>query len=144
MHSVHITKKAIDLGDFKKALRDPSVGGHAIFVGTVRDHQRGLGVVRLEYEAYVPMAEKVLAEIAGETEEKFGVKACRIVHRIGLLEPGEIALVVAVSSGHRREAFSACEYVVDELKRRVPIWKKEVYQNGTSEWIGGAEYVELG
>ncbi|MFH1262995.1 MAG: molybdenum cofactor biosynthesis protein MoaE [Pseudomonadota bacterium] len=129
-----ITRKPID-----PSLFPPSGvnGGQVVFVGTVRGRDRDRDVVRLEYEAYVPMAEKVFGEIGNEAEKKFGVAACSILHRAGVLEPGEVSVVVAVSAEHRSEAFRACEYIVGELKRRTPIWKKQTYRDGTSEWLNG-------
>ncbi|MFH1017820.1 MAG: molybdenum cofactor biosynthesis protein MoaE [Pseudomonadota bacterium] len=144
MKPCEITDRPIDLDRLKEAIREPSCGGHAIFVGTVRNGGRRGEVVRLEYEAYVSMAEKVLDEIAAETAKKFGAKIGRIVHRVGVIEPGEVSVVVVFSSPHRKEAFEACSYAVNELKRRAPIWKKEVYRDGKSEWTGGTHDVELG
>ncbi len=138
-----ITEQPLDPADLKPAIQDPSCGGHSIFVGTVRKRNHEKEVFRLEYQAYAPMAEKVFSEIAEEAKEKFGVKGCSIVHRVGILEPGEISVAVAIASEHRKEAFAACQYVVSELKRRAPIWKKEVYRDGTSAWLGGEENVEL-
>jgi MoaE-MoaD fusion protein len=132
-----ISQTPIDLSLVNEATGDSSCGGHALFLGTVRRCNEGREVIRLEYEAYAPMAEEVFREIGEEAADKFGIRGCRIIHRSGVLEPGELSVVVAISSEHRKEAFRACEYVVNELKHRAPIWKKEIYRDGTSEWLGG-------
>jgi molybdopterin synthase catalytic subunit len=132
-----ITEKPIDLSAWQGDGQDPSCGANVIFVGTVRNPNGGKAIIRLEYESYGPMAEKVFAEIGAEVEKKPGIKSCSIVHRIGKLKPGEISVVVVVTAEHRTEAFAACENVVTELKKRAPIWKKEIYQDGTSEWLAG-------
>lgn len=112
----------------------PDAGGVVTFVGRVRDNARGHMVTALEYEAYPDMAESVFARIATEASERFDVKQVAIHHRSGRLTIGEIAVVVAVSAAHRGPAFSACEYVVDQLKTRAPIWKKEFSPDG-DVWI---------
>ena len=109
-------------------------GGYVAFEGHVRNINHGKGVLRLEYETYDELAEKELRRVATEAAERFGLKFVRAFHRKGRLEIGEPAVVVQVLSRHRGEAFAGCRYVIDELKARVPIWKKEFYDDGTSSW----------
>jgi molybdopterin synthase catalytic subunit len=112
----------------------PDAGGVVTFVGRVRDYARGRTVTALEYEAYAAMAESVFAQIAAEATARFAIKQVAIHHRSGKLTIGEIAVVVAVSAAHRGPAFSACEYIVDQLKTRAPIWKKEFGLDG-AVWV---------
>jgi molybdopterin converting factor subunit 1 len=109
-------------------------GGIVTFTGTVRSDTRGRAVKRLEYEAYVPMAEKKLAEIGRRVGEAHGATVA-IVHRVGVLAPGEAAVVIAAAAPHRTPAFRACEETIELLKKDVPIWKREVFEDG-SEWVG--------
>lgn len=110
-------------------------GALVTFTGTVRRHGQQARVVRLEYEAYVPMAETVLAAIADEIEREWPGARVAVHHRVGVLAVGEAAVAIAVAAGHRREAFDACRAVIDRLKERAPIWKKEVGEDG-STWVG--------
>lgn len=109
-------------------------GALCTFVGTVRDHNRGRTVVRLEYESYEQMALPLMEEIAAETARRFPVTDVRMVHRLGALAVGDASVAVAVASPHRDEAFAACRYAIDTLKQTVPIWKKEFYADG-SAWL---------
>jgi molybdopterin synthase catalytic subunit len=111
-------------------------GAVCLFVGVVRNENRGRAVLRLEYEAYEEMALPLMEEIAAEAGRRFPVTDVRLVHRLGRLEIGEASVAVAVSSPHRAEAFAACRFAIDALKAQVPIWKKEVYADG-SEWLDG-------
>jgi len=111
-------------------------GAVCFFVGVVRNENRGRAVLRLEYEAYEEMALPLMEEIAAETARRFPVTDVRLVHRLGRLEIGEASVAVAVSSPHRAEAFAACRFAIDTLKAQVPIWKKELYADG-SEWLDG-------
>jgi molybdopterin synthase catalytic subunit len=131
----YLTSSPIDLGPLLDSVQSPSRGGVACFLGTVRDHHSGREVLRLDYSAYIPMAEAELARIVAEAESRWDV-AVAMRHRIGSLEIGDAAVAVAVASGHREEAFVACRYVIEEVKRRVPIWKKEYFADGTVEWVG--------
>ncbi len=110
-------------------------GGVVTFTGAVRDHNRGKQVVRLEYEAYPEMALKVFETIAAESAQKWPGSVTAIHHRVGVLEPGQLAVVIASAAAHRAEAFEACRYAIEQLKARAPIWKKEVYPDGDS-WVG--------
>lgn len=119
-----------------EAVRCPGSGGIALFVGTVRDMSEGKRVKYLEYEAYPPMAVSKLEQVAREAEERWPVQAMAIQHRVGRLEIGDDAVVVAVACPHRAEAFDACRYTIDRLKEIVPIWKKEHGEAG-EVWVGG-------
>jgi molybdopterin synthase catalytic subunit len=130
-----ITATAIDLRAFRERLRDPACGAYVQFDGWVRDHNEGLKVRRLEYEVYEPLALKEGRKIIEEAIERFGVSHARAIHRSGLMELSEVAVVVGVSSPHRSEAFDACRYIIDQAKVRLPIWKKEYYENGQAEWV---------
>ena len=109
-------------------------GGIATFSGLVRDHHGGRAVRELEYSAYEPMAELVCQGIVAEAERQWPVTVA-LAHRLGRLSIGEIAVSIAVAGDHRDEAFAACRYVIEELKRRVPIWKRELYGDGTEAWV---------
>ena len=114
----------------------PEAGGVAVFLGVVRDNTAGRRVVALEYEAHVPMAEAKLKEIGETLHRRFtGIRQAAIVHRVGRLGIGEASVVIAVSAAHRREAFEACQFAIDTLKQTVPIWKREIFEDG-SVWVG--------
>jgi MoaE-MoaD fusion protein len=120
------------------AARD--VGAIVTFLGTVRDNARGRAVVRLDYEAYPPAAERMLRQIGDEIRDHWGIEHVAIVHRMGNLAVGEISVAIAVATAHREDAFEACRYAIDRIKEIVPIWKKEFYEDGET-WIGSeAEY----
>ena len=114
---------------------DERAGAVATFAGTVRKQSRGRDVIALEYEAYAGMAEQEMAEIAEEVKAKYDLCEVAIRHRLGRVEIGETSVVIAVSAPHRQDALAACKDVIDELKERVPLWKKELYEGG-EEWIG--------
>lgn len=120
---------------YRDAMQHPSAGGYACFEGWVRDHNEGRAVVRLEYEAFEALANKEGARIVQEAIARYGVLAAACVHRIGSLQIGDLAVWVGASSPHRGEAFDACRYIIDEVKHRVPIWKKEHYVDGISNWV---------
>lgn len=130
-----VVDEPLSLAPVVEAVSKVSQGGLVTFTGVVRDHSKGKRVTRLDYEAYAPMAEKKLAEIAGEAREKWPGTEVAVMHRVGTLAPGELAVVIAVSAPHRKEAFRACEYVIDRLKEDVPIWKKEFAEDG-EVWVG--------
>jgi molybdopterin synthase catalytic subunit len=131
---VAILDGPLALSDAIAAVASPARGGVVTFTGTVRGETGGRRVVRLEYEAYVPMAEAKLAEIAAALEAEHGA-AVAILHRVGVLAPGDAAVVIACAAPHRTAAFRACEAAIERLKREVPIWKREVFEDG-SEWVG--------
>lgn len=130
-----VSQTAIDVDAAKKAVSDHGCGALAVFEGWIRNHNEGQAVERLEYEVYRPVAEKEGARIIDEALERFGVSHAICIHREGLLELGDIAVIVCVSSPHRGEAFDACRYIIDQTKVRLPIWKKEHYVSGVSEWV---------
>ncbi|HEY5638595.1 MAG TPA: molybdenum cofactor biosynthesis protein MoaE [Dehalococcoidia bacterium] len=131
-----VTADALDPGRVVDHVRRNDAGAIALFYGVVRDHNRDRKVLHLEYDAYPEMATSVMQRIAEEIKERFNVAEIAIQHRTGRLEIGETSLLVAVSSGHRHEAFEACQALVDRFKEAVPIWKKEVFEGG-EEWIEG-------
>jgi molybdopterin synthase catalytic subunit len=132
----------LDLGALLAECSASSRGGIASFVGLVRDHHDGRGVTALSYSAYEPMAEQVGAEIVSETEGKWPVRVA-IRHRLGDLAIGDMAVAVVVAGGHREEAFAACRYAIEEIKRRVPIWKLETYADGSTAWVDPTATQEL-
>lgn len=125
-------------------LADPAAGGYSSFEGWVRNHNEGLAVTSLEYEAFEALANKEGERIVQEAIQRFGVLNAACVHRVGALGIGELAVWVGVSSRHRSEAFAACRYIIDEVKHRVPIWKKEHYVNGDSGWVNCERCAEHG
>lgn len=135
---VDITAERIDVRALAEFVSDPRAGSSVVFNGSVRDHSPGRAdVSRLEYEAYGEVVKEKIVEIVQEAFGRWPILKVAAVHRVGSLEVGESAVCVAVSSAHRKDSFDACRYVIDELKLRVPIWKKE-------HWPGGAEWVEEG
>ena len=131
-----ITTEPLDPGPLVEAVRRDESGAIALFYGVVRNENLGRNVLWLEYDAYPEMAIKKMREVADEVRAKFPVTGVGVLHRIGRLEIGETSLLVAVSSGHRKEAFEACHYAVDRIKQIVPVWKKEVFEGG-EEWVAG-------
>lgn len=129
-----LSRSAIDLAALMDSVVDEGQGGLASFLGVVRNHQDGKGVVRLEYVAYEAMAETEARRIVAEAESRWPVRVA-LTHRVGTLAIGEAAIGVVAAGAHRSEAFDACRYVVEEVKRRVPIWKKETYADGTVAWV---------
>jgi len=129
-----LTEHPLDLTALIADVLSSGRGGIACFLGTVRDHHQGRSVRRLEYAAYAPMVEAECARIVEETERRWPVTVA-LRHRVGRLEIGDSAVAIAVAGAHRDEAFAACRHLIEEVKRRVPIWKREVYVDGTEEWI---------
>ena len=125
---------ALDLAAHEKAVADPRAGAVVSFQGVVRDHDHGRGVTLLEYEGH-PSAEAVIREVAAEIAADPAVYAVAVSHRVGTLQIGDVALVAAVSTAHRAAAFAACARLVDEAKARLPIWKRQVFADGTEEWV---------
>ncbi|MBO9664151.1 molybdenum cofactor biosynthesis protein MoaE [Dokdonella sp.] len=130
-----LLETAIDVGVERRALDHAAAGAYASFEGWVRNHNDGRAVLRLDYQAYAPLAadegEAILAEAAG----RFAVREVRCVHRVGRLAIGDLAVWVGASADHRDAAFAACRWIIDEVKRRVPIWKNEHYADGESGWL---------
>lgn len=133
-----IVERPITAQEVIDAVADASAGGIVTFLGTVRNQTGGRKVLYLEYEAYPPMAEKKMAQIAAEVRERWEAERVAILHRVGHLEIGEVSVAIAVATPHRKEAFEACRYTIDRLKEIVPIWKREVWEDG-EEWVNPAE-----
>lgn len=131
---VAVRDQPLDVGEVTTAVADASAGGINVFVGAVRDHDNGHDVRRLEYSAH-PTAEQRLTEVAAEVAAEFDVVAVAAVHRVGVLEVGDLAVVSAVSAAHRGTAFEASRALIDRLKERVPIWKHQVFADGSEEWV---------
>lgn len=113
-------------------------GAAILFLGTVRNHNDGREVGHLDYQAYAPMAEATLYEIVAEAHQRWDTGGISVIHRYGRLEIGDISVAIAVASPHRAEAFEASRYIIEELKKRAPIWKREGYLSGESEWLQGS------
>ncbi len=133
---IEVTDRPLELSALFEAVSDPAHGGQASFVGTVRDHHEGHDVLAVTYEAFEPLAKKVLAEIALEAGRRHGAKVAA-AHRLGKLAVGQASVAVAASAVHRAEAFAACREVIEEIKKRLPVWKKEHYVDGDSAWLSG-------
>lgn len=132
---IQLTTKLIDYNALTEQVRRNDCGAVVTFLGTVREMTEGRVTMALDYEAYPGMAEKKMAEIERETREKWPVVDIAMVHRLGHLELGEVSVAVAVSCPHRGQAFDACRYAIDRLKDMVPIWKKENWADGRTEWV---------
>jgi molybdopterin synthase catalytic subunit len=130
-----VVDRPLSLGEVVDAVSGAGQGGVVTFSGAVRDQTKGRRVVRLEYEAYGEMAVKKLEELGARAATQWPGTRLAIVHRVGVLQPGELAVVIAASAPHRAEAFAACSFAIEELKRDVPIWKREVYEDG-DVWVG--------
>lgn len=133
---VELTQHPIDPAAVLAGLAQPRDGAVDLFLGVVRDHHDGRRVVRLEYHAYPEMAVKVMRAIATEVHARFAASSIALVHRLGTLEIGEISVALAVAAPHRQAAFDACRHAMERLKREVPIWKREQFEDGT-EWVLG-------
>jgi molybdopterin synthase catalytic subunit len=132
---VDIRETPLDVAEVLAALADRAAGGVDVFVGTVRDHDHDQGVTGLDYSAH-PTAMARLVEVAEQIAQKYDVIAVAAVHRVGRLAIGDAAVVVATAAAHRGEAFEASRALIDELKATVPIWKHQVFTDGTDEWVG--------
>ena len=130
-----VTKGPIDLQELVRFVTDAEAGAIATFIGTTRNNNEGRTVIALDYDGYVQMAEKELARIGDEAQKRWQICRMAIVHRLGPVQISEASVVIAVSSGHREAAFAACRFAIEEIKRTVPIWKKEVFEGG-EVWIG--------
>ena len=130
-----IQDQPIDVAAWRARLEDAGCGAAVFFEGRVRDHNEGRAVARLEYEAHPPLAVAVGEEVIAEALQRWPVKEAFCVHRYGVLELGEVAVLVGVASAHRDAAFEAARYIIDQAKQRLPIWKKEHYPGGDSGWI---------
>ena len=135
---IRVTPDELDTVEAIQTVGSPAAGAINVFLGVVRDNNLGRKVQYLEYDAYPSMAEKVMRELAEEAKERFGLEDCAVLHRTGRLEIGEASLLIAVSCGHRSASFEAGHWLVNEVKKKVPVWKKEVWEDGEA-WIEGPE-----
>ena len=135
MRQFTLSTTALDVVALRTSLADPACGGFACFEGWVRNSHEGQQVLRLEYEAFAALAQREGERILAEASQRFGVPHVACAHRTGLLGLGEVAVWVGAAAPHRDEAFRACRYVIDEVKHRLPIWKKEHYVGGDSGWV---------
>ena len=134
VRSTGVTADPLDVAAHLAAVAHPAAGAVVSFTGTVRDHDHGTGVTELHYQAH-PTASRIVAEVAAEFAEREGVLAVAVTHRVGDLVVGDVAIVAAVSSAHRGLAFATCADLVDEVKARLPVWKRQVFTDGTDEWV---------
>ncbi|HJL92298.1 MAG TPA: molybdenum cofactor biosynthesis protein MoaE [Woeseiaceae bacterium] len=130
-----ITTKKIDVLEQSRLLSNSSAGAYVSFEGWVRNENEGFRVLRLEYEVFKPIATKEGKRIFDKAKDKYAILDVNGIHRSGLLEIGECAVWIGVIAAHREEAFDACRYVIDRIKTRLPIWKKEYYADGNSGWV---------
>jgi molybdopterin synthase catalytic subunit len=134
---IDIIKKPIDISQIMKDCKDRSAGATVLFTGSVRDHNEKERVSGIYYEAYLEMAKNVLVEIENEVLRKWHVRKFIAIHRIGSLKVNDISVAVAVATEHRQDAFEACKYTIDNIKTRIPIWKKELSESGNATWKDG-------
>ena len=132
---IELTRDPIDIAAVTDAVRGPESGAVVLFLGTVREMTGDKRTLRLGYDAYMAMAEAKMAELAAEARRRWPLSEVRLVHRLGLLELGEVSVAVAVSSPHRADAFEAARWLIDTLKDVVPIWKQEHWADGATEWV---------
>ncbi|HEU5171215.1 MAG TPA: molybdenum cofactor biosynthesis protein MoaE [Gemmatimonadales bacterium] len=130
----HLTTAPLELGRLVTRVSAPGRGGIACFLGVVRDQQGGRAVARLDYSAYEPMAEAECERIVTEARGRWNAEVA-LEHRLGRLEIGEAAVAIAAAAAHRDAAFAACRYAIEQVKQRVPIWKREEYVDGGVEWV---------
>jgi molybdopterin synthase catalytic subunit len=135
---IRVTDQPLDTAEAVAAVASPAAGAINVFLGVVRDNNLGRSVSHLVYDAYPAMAEKVMRQIAQEAIDRFGLIDCAVLHRTGPLQVGEASLLITVSCGHRAESFEGGHWLVNEIKKRVPVWKKEVWSDGEA-WIEGPE-----
>ncbi len=135
MQDFLLSDMPLDLSALRAQVLDARAGGYASFEGWVRDHHGGRAVDGLDYEAYAALAEREGARIVEEAKARFDVIAACCAHRVGALAIGDLAVWVGVSAAHRGAAFDACRYIIDEVKQRVPIWKREHYREGDADWL---------
>ncbi len=137
MIHARIVRDPIDPGSLLARIGADEDGAQLLFLGVVRDHAEGRPVASLEYEGYVEMAEPVLREIAREAAGRLGTDRVAVEHRVGALAIGEVSVGIAVSSPHRGESYDASRYVIEEIKKRLPIWKREGFLDGERSWVTG-------
>jgi molybdopterin synthase catalytic subunit len=132
-----LRSEPLSVDEVRAAAADPAAGGVVVFIGAVRDHDHGHGVTALSYTAH-PTAAAELSRVAEKIAASHPIMSLAVVHRTGDLQVGDLAVVAAVGAAHRDVAFAACQALVDELKATVPIWKHQLFADGTSEWVNGA------
>lgn len=132
---IQLTKEPIDYQALVEAARRPESGAVVLFLGTVRELSEGRSVASLEYDAYVPMAEKKLEEVVTDARRQWPLNHVAVTHRFGRLELGDIAVAVVTASGHRAEAFESARWIMDTIKAVVPIWKRENWKDGEADWV---------
>lgn len=137
MIRAEVTPEPIRAEEILDGVGEAEDGAVVLFLGVVRNHNDGRSVTGMEYEAYEAMATPVLEEIAGEAAERCGSDRVTVVHRVGELDVGETSLAIAVSTPHRAEAYDASRYVIEEIKKRLPVWKREHYADGERRWVPG-------
>ncbi|XP_004703679.1 molybdopterin synthase catalytic subunit [Echinops telfairi] len=137
--TIEFTAKRLSIDEVSQLVASPSCGAISLFVGTTRNHFEGKRVVSLEYEAYLPMAEKEVRTICADIRQKWPVRHIAVFHRLGLVPVSEASIIIAVSSAHRAASLEAVSYAIDALKAKVPIWKKEMYGESSSSWKGNKE-----
>jgi molybdopterin synthase catalytic subunit len=136
--AARLTREVIDPSEIVRSVGEAGAGAVALFLGTVRDNSEAGRVLRIEYEAYEPMAEKRLAEAERDVRRRWpATTGVKILHRLGSLRVGEVSVAVAVSSPHRAEAFEACRHAIETIKHEVPIWKRETLGDGSEVWVEG-------
>ena len=142
---IQLTHDEIDYTALTESVRSDQAGAVVLFLGTVREMTNGRQTTALDYDAYPEMAEAKITELINEAREKWPIEQVGIIHRLGHLQLGDISVALALSSPHRQQAFEAGKFLIDELKVRVPIWKKENWADGTTEWVHpGVESSEFG
>ena len=130
----HLTRNPLDVNELLAQVQDPERGGTCVFLGTVRSDD---GVTAIEYSAYEQMVEEEIARILNEAQQQWPEARVQLRHRLGEIPAGEASIAIAAAAPHREEAFTACRFVIEEVKKRLPIWKKELYADGTARWTDG-------
>lgn len=138
-YSIGVSEQSLDIKMAEDFIRDPAHGAETSFVGVVRDLNMGRKVDGVSYDCFTPLTETIFTALAEEVSERWGAMKVYCWHFKGRLDVGGVSIVIAVSTPHRDEAFQACRYLIEEIKHRAPIWKKEHYQDGDSEWTEGCE-----
>ncbi|XP_067666621.1 molybdopterin synthase catalytic subunit-like [Haliotis asinina] len=139
MNHIEITDEKLNLEQITSLVTAPSCGAVSVFMGTTRDNFENKHVVKLEYEAYIPMAKKKMVEVCDQIRAQWQVEHIAIVHRLGVVPVTESSIIIAISSPHRKESLMAVSYAIDTLKATVPIWKKEIYDDHSSDWKANKE-----
>ncbi|KAK2707747.1 hypothetical protein QYM36_015446 [Artemia franciscana] len=134
MNSILLTHEKLDIAKIERSVTDSGTGATSIFIGTTRDHFHNRKVKKLSYEAYESMAVKEIEKLCSDTRKTWNIINIAVHHRLGDVPVKEVSVVIAASSAHRKESLAAINYLIDNLKAKVPIWKKEIYEDGYSEW----------